>query len=154
MNVSISRSRAAAVTRTRGCSSRTRRRARLYDLAARSFALAERGRDLAVVESKTSCSKKAARSSGARRSSRARNATDKSDASSVAASAAGASSDERLGQPRPDISLPLDAALAQPIDAEPCRGRHEPTLGRANLTRRGIVPAEVRFLNHIVGIGA
>ena len=88
------RSRAAALTRTLGRSSAHAAASAAHDLTARGLALAETAAMSEYSDSKTSWSRNAARSSGASRSSTARNATDRSEASSVVASVAGAPSRE------------------------------------------------------------
>ena len=62
--------------------------------------------------------------------------------------------DERFRQPRSRIRLALGAQRPQPVDAQPRRRRHEPSLRRANLLCASVVPAQIGVLHDILGIGA
>ena len=61
---------------------------------------------------------------------------------------------DRLRQPLTDIRLALGLEPPQPIDRQPGRRRHEPRLRTLDAALRGLVPADVGFLDDVFGVGA
>ena len=62
--------------------------------------------------------------------------------------------DDRLRQPLTDVGLALGLEPPQPIDRQPARCRDEPRFRILDLVVLRLVPADVRVLDDILGIGA
>ncbi len=129
----------------RGRASRTWARAR-----AASWRQAAGLRPIVVATSskptpKTSCSRKAARSSGDSRSSASISGRVTSSSSLLL--------DHRLGQPRADVGLAPAPRRFELVEAEPGHRAAQERLGLAHRAAVGPHPADEGLLHHVLGIG-
>ena len=60
----------------------------------------------------------------------------------------------RLRQPGTDVRFSLGFEPAQPIDREPSRGPDEPRLRVVDAALVRLMPAEIRLLHDVLGVGA
>ena len=61
---------------------------------------------------------------------------------------------DRFGQPLTDIRFPLGLEAAQPIDRQPSRRRDQPRVRVLDGALLCLVPADVRLLHDVLGVGA